>query len=389
MTRPFWTDGTVTIRHGNALALPQPDASVDLVVTSPPFFGLRSYTDGGEHYGGQIGSEATPGEFLDALAAATAEMTRVLKPSGSIFVNLGDKYAQNTERSRNGLSGTLDGGKPLRDAAETVTTPRRSNGVPTKSLMLLPERYRIRCVDDLGLIARAVIVWAKPNGLPESVKDRVRRSHEDWVHLTREPRYFSGIDEIREPSKPENLRYFSTQGQNTTSHGVARRAAQGRSVDDPANSGRGIACNPLGKLPGSVWTIPTQPLRVPPELGIDHFAAFPMEWPSRLIRGWSPAGVCVECGEGRRPVRVREMARGASRSTITGYSCACDVPTAPTRPAVVLDSFGGTGTTVLMARALGRQGHYVDLSADYCRLAEWRLTDARQAKRAARVAVGA
>jgi DNA modification methylase len=338
----YWRDDAVTLWHGNALNLPLDDESVDLVVTSPPYFGLRAYSDGGKTYSGQVGSEATPGEFLDALAAATAEMVRVLKPSGSIFVNLGDKYAQNTERSRNGLSGALEGGKPLRDAAETVTTPRRSNGVPTKSLMLLPERYRIRCVDDLGLIARAVIVWAKPNGLPESVKDRVRRSHEDWVHLTREPRYFSGI-----------------------------------------------ACNPLGKLPGSVWTIPTQPLRVPPELGIDHFAAFPMEWPSRLIRGWSPAGVCVECGEGRRPVRVREMARGASRSTITGYSCACDVPTAPTRPAVVLDSFGGTGTTVLMARALGRQGHYVDLSADYCRLAEWRLTDARQAERAARVAVGA
>ena len=64
--------------------------------------------------------------------------------------------------------------------------------------MLIPERYRIRCVDELGLIARAVIVWSKPNGLPESVTDRVRRSHEDWVHLTLNPRYYSAVDEIRE-----------------------------------------------------------------------------------------------------------------------------------------------------------------------------------------------
>ena len=84
---------SITILRANALALPIADASVDLVVTSPPYFGLRSYQDGSEHYEGQIGSEATPAEFIDALIAATREMVRVLKPSGSIWVNLGDKYA--------------------------------------------------------------------------------------------------------------------------------------------------------------------------------------------------------------------------------------------------------------------------------------------------------
>lgn len=84
--------GIAQIIQGNALALPLPDASVDLICTSPPYFGLRSYQDGGQHYDGQIGSEATPTEFLDALIAATREMVRVLKPTGSIFVNLGDKY---------------------------------------------------------------------------------------------------------------------------------------------------------------------------------------------------------------------------------------------------------------------------------------------------------
>ena len=83
----------ITILRANALALPLADSSVDLGVTSPPYFGLRSYQDGGEHYAGQIGSEATPAEFLDALIAATREMVRVLKPSGSIWVNLGDKMS--------------------------------------------------------------------------------------------------------------------------------------------------------------------------------------------------------------------------------------------------------------------------------------------------------
>jgi SAM-dependent methyltransferase len=152
------------IIRGNALALPLADASVDLICTSPPYWSLRAYTDNGQKYDGQLGSEATADRFVDNLIAATAEMKRVLKPTGSAFVNLGDKYG------------------------------------PNKSLMLIPERYRIACTDRLGLIARSVIVWGKPNGLPESVTDRVRRSHEDWVHLTKEPRYYSAVDEIREPT---------------------------------------------------------------------------------------------------------------------------------------------------------------------------------------------
>src|SRR5215216_2263126 len=91
--------GEAQIIQGNALNLPIPDSSVDLVCTSPPYFGLRSYQDNGQHYEGQIGSEATPAEFLDALMAATREMMRVLKPSGSIFVNLGDKYVADNRGS--------------------------------------------------------------------------------------------------------------------------------------------------------------------------------------------------------------------------------------------------------------------------------------------------
>ena len=91
-----------------------------------------------------------------------------------------------------------------------------------------------------------------------------------------------------------------------------------------------------------MWTIPTQPLKVPAELGIDHFAAFPMEWPRRIISAW-----CPEDG-------------------------------------TVLDPCGGTGTTALVADVLGRHGITVDYSADYCRLAEWRINDPKQRERAAR-----
>lgn len=99
--------------------------------------------------------------------------------------------------------------------------------------------------------------------------------------------------------------------------------------------------NALGKLPGSVWEIPTQPLRAPEHLEVDHFAAFPMEWPRRLIKGWCPPD------------------------------------------GVVLDPFGGTGTTALVATMLGRTGISVDLSADYGRLAAWRSSDPKERARAA------
>jgi len=190
------TVGSVQILRGNALALALADESVDLIVTSPPYFGLRSYQDGGEHYAGQIGDEPTPAEFVDALIAATAEMVRVLKPSGSIWVNLGDKYSSTSTPGPQSQNTTMTGGR--HKGVENIAQRRLTSSVPAKSLIGIPWRYAIRCIDDLGLILRAEVIWSKPNGLPESVTDRVRRSHEQWFHFTKEPRYFSAVDEIRE-----------------------------------------------------------------------------------------------------------------------------------------------------------------------------------------------
>ena len=348
--------------QADAVALPLADDSVDLVVTSPPYFALRSYRDDGEHYDGQIGSEATPAEFLDALWAVTRECVRVLKPSGSLWVNLGDKYAG-------------------------------------KSLIGLPWRYAIGCIDDLGLILRAEVIWSKPNGLPESVTDRVRRSHEQWFHFTLEPRYFSALDEIREPhsdSAPTLYSQPSTRRGLSGGDGDLNNWGKERWEPRPPN--------PLGKLPGSVWSIPSEPLRVPDHLGVDHFAAFPQEWPRRLILGWCPAEVCTACGEGRAPVVEKEATLPAPPvdtynrrpttviggglpsgkgvvATITGYACACLDTTAPSTPGVVLDPFCGTGTVPMVARALGRIGIGVDLSGDYLRLARWRVFESGHASK--------
>ena len=406
----------VQIIRGNALALPLADDSVDLVVTSPPYFGLRSYQDGGEHYSGQIGDEPTPAEFVDALIAATAEMMRVVKPSGSIWVNLGDKYASTSTPGPQSQNTTMTGGR--HKGVENIAQRRLTSNVPTKSLIGIPWRYALRCIDDLGLILRAEVIWSKPNGLPESVTDRVRRSHEQWFHFTLNPRYYSAVDAIREE-------HTSVAGSPRRHNGAAFGKDKGGRGGDGSGHTDG---NPLGKLPGSVWTIPTEPLHVPDHLGIDHFAAFPTEWPRRIIQGWSPRGICVECGEGRRPVseaaemRPRESLQMQQRHRtassggvgkvglgipasereriITGEACACvihderhcvlclsgehkrELP--PTRPGIVLDPFGGTGTTALVAHALGRHGISVDMSSDYCRLAQWRTSDPKQQAKAAR-----
>lgn len=389
---------TASIIRGDARHLPLADNSVDLVVTSPPYFGLRSYQDGGEHYAAQIGSEPTPAEFVEALLDVTRECVRVLKPSGSLWVNLGDKYSGAQAQNFGGKSHAGESAKVW------AQTNPKNTGIPNKSLMGIPWRYALRCIDDLGLILRAEVIWSKPNGLPESVTDRVRRSHETWFHFTPSRRYYSAVDAIREA--------------HTTGPLYAQKAG-GRAVPGlPAQSNLGAGgshlteanYNALGKLPGSVWTIPTQPLTVPASLGVDHFAAFPMEWPRRIIQGWSPSGICVDCGEGRRPVTAQEKEqrrpRGAglaqpmrevmpgNRSdigdfntlrTITGEKCACSTPSADTTPATVLDPFGGTGTTALVASALGRRGVSVDYSSDYCRLAAWRTSDPGQRAKAMQV----
>lgn len=275
---------------------------------------------------------------------------------------------------------------PLAPMPNLPSTPRR---VPQKSLMMLPERYAIGCIDRLGLILRAEIVWAKPSAMPESVTDRVRRSHEVIFHLTKQPRYFAAVDEIRSPASD----YERKPGARRPTPPGQRRRAMADTV------------NPLGSLPGSVWEIASQPLLVPEHLATDHFAAFPFEIPRRIIRGWSPPGICTACGEGRRPIADvqkthaprpgkvtaltqahgpdgREGSRPSSIVRITGYACACPSPDAPSRPAVVVDPFGGTGTTALVAATLGRRGVSVDRSAGYCRLAQWRTTDPAERARA-------
>jgi DNA modification methylase len=419
--------GKAVIIRSDARNLPLPDASVDLIVTSPPYFGLRSYRDNGEHYEGQVGSEATPQEFLQALWGCMQEWWRVLKPEGSCFVNLGDKRAGSGGHNNAGVSSksTLkhDGRENPKPQTERELTlralskatrrnaPDRYNQASfgrTKSKMLIPHRFAIGCEDGLadpegiGWVMRQDLIWQKLNGLPESVTDRHRDSHEYIFHFTKQERYFAAMDEIRQPHARDWAGETGLLGTTEWSNGAGRNDANRVGPPQP---------NPLGKLPGSVWPMASEPLLIPQwakdKYGLgDHFAAFPTELPRKLILGFSPSGICVECGQPRRPVVLKsvEHPRGNSivggtkglygdknrrsavvethSAEITGYACACPTPDAPTRPSVILDPFGGTGTVAMVAKGLGRIGISNDLSQDYCNLARWRIEESGHGKKA-------
>jgi DNA modification methylase len=439
--------GRALVVQADALRLPLPDESVDLVICSPPYWQLRTYDAPNA-----IGLEATPAEYVELLWQATAEMARVLKPSGSIFVNLADKYNSSSHHMQ-GISSTVPRTNPIgahpNDVGRLPVLPM----VGLKSLIGLPWRYALGCIDQLGLILRRDLIWQKVNSLPESVTDRARSSHEYIFHLTKSPRYYSALDTLREPHTAKPQRRLTPHKAGALNNEARDGGWQGIMRDQVEHDGHS-----LGKLPGSVWSIPSHPLDLPAWLGVDHYAAFPPELPRRLILGWSPPGICLECGEGRRPVvdRQRDASYGQSRrgkdahrhngdagwgmdvpgapvyrteATILGWACSCtpftDHPGTggyrgpefghaddfdgypnvgvsspaggtghlgnrprvgpwreyhldgwtppPTRPAVVLDPFGGTGTTAMVARALGRYAFSFDLSHAYSRAAQYRV----------------
>lgn len=455
--------GKHLVLRGDARRIPLADGSVALIVTSPPYWAQRSYRDAGGHYDGQIGSEPHPRQWLEAMFEVMKECWRVLAPGGSVFVNLGDKRAGSGGHNNSGISARNLPGMGSGYAQRAKYLPSEEGKRATrrnapdryeqahfgrrKSRQAIPERFLQGCIDGLasgacascghtegahpafpkgwgnckkctclqyvglGWIWRSGLVegndevvspwiWEKPNGLPESVTDRFRDNWESIFHLTKSERYFAAIDEIREPHVEPKSSHSRKNGDRDAGPEAAKKGSDGVGRDQSWVV-REREYNPLGKVPGSVWRIASEPLRIPDwakeKYNLpDHFAAFPTEIPRRLILGFSPSGICTACNEPRRPVveKTKTWVRPSSSRdnhtaghareqrqdvltevTITGYACRCPDTSAPTRNAVVLDVFGGTGTTALVAENVGRTGISLDLSSDYCNLARWRIEE--------------
>lgn len=309
--------------------------SVECCITSPP------YANGLRNYGGlsdQLGQETTVTEYVSNLRAVLRQVHRVLKPTGSLFLNVGDCYA-----------------KHLRQ------------GVARGSLLLAPQRLALALVAD-GWIVRNVCIWHKPNPLPQSARDRFSPTYEAVIYATKERRNFFDLDSVRVPHRSAGRGgrpsvpglQFSYQGGNT---GLGKLKAEGR------------VGNRNGKNPGDLWSVATATDR------LGHQATFPEALIERPLLATCPERICEQCDRPwTRPTRIvsRQTNEGVRHVREVGELERCDC-FAPARPGVVLDPFMGTGTTAVVAERLGRDWLGVELNPTFTKLAEARLRSARRA----------
>jgi site-specific DNA-methyltransferase (cytosine-N4-specific) len=183
MTRPYWTDGQITLYLGDALEVlrEQADDSVDCCVTSPPFFGLRDY--GIE---GQYGLEDSPDEYVAHLRPVFAEVSRVLADDGTLWLNLGDTYYSG--RGSPGPNGTDPKQPARRGWVRSVDRPGQPWGTP-KSLLMIPERVVMALQED-GWRLRNKGVWHKTNPTPDRTADRLPTTWEPWFLLVKSRFYW-------------------------------------------------------------------------------------------------------------------------------------------------------------------------------------------------------
>jgi DNA modification methylase len=337
----YLEDPDVTLYNGDCLDVLRklPDDSVDCVVTSPPYWGLRDYKAEG-----QLGMEETPGQFVTKMTDVFQEVKRVLAPYGTCWLNLGDTYATDVQ------------------------------GFKAKDLIGIPWRVAF-ALQDTGWWLRSDIIWAKANPMPESVVDRPTRSHEYIFMLSKAARYWWDVEAVREPHKPDGRKVTQVQ----TGVGLTQGSIQHRDGERWPNSGRNIR---------TVWEIAAQPYPGA------HFATFPEDLARRAILAGCPIKVCQECGvpserivkreladvEGWAPVRKLDHSQGAAEQgngrfgdpvvqTLGWTDCGHNA----WRPGVVLDPFMGSGTVAKVARNHQRHAVGIELNPEYCALAADRL----------------
>jgi DNA modification methylase len=369
--------------RGDARRIPLADGSVHCVVTSPPYYGLRDYG-----CAGQIGLEETPEQYVSTLVDVFREVRRVLRDDGTMFLNLGDSYNGGGGFSPDAPSNQ---GKAISRRAKTFESRKRIgwDGLKPKDLIGIPWRVAFALQAD-GWYLRSDIIWSKLSPMPESVRDRPTKSHEYVFLLTKSEKYFYDVYAVAEPASDPDR----------PAQPAYRRALRG---DPYAGQNRETWGDAGRRNRRSVWTITTQPLKAA------HFATMPPKLAALCIKaGTSRKGCCPRCGAPwRRRVRKSRVAtrpgtdskvnrasqhadslyeghsgmivgnrdpkRHTTVSRMVGWESTCTCLEPRPVPCVVLDPFGGAGTTPLVAIALGRHGIALDLNPEYLALARRRI----------------
>lgn len=324
------------ILQGDAIARLHnlPDASIDCVITSPPYFRLRNYG-----IDGQYGAETSVDLWVRQLRQIAAEVARVLVPTGTFWLNVGDAYSTHARE-----------------------------GASRKSLLGAPEQLMLGLSAD-GWTVRNKIVWAKSNTVPSSVRDRLSTTHEFIYVLTRQPSYFFDLDAVRIPhtSRPPKRR----RARPPTETVRTRPAWLGPNSDGDAGLAQmhqqGIVGHPLGKNPGDVWHMSVSRYRGA------HFATYPEHLVRRMLLAGCPEARCSQC---RAPWRraVKRLGQIATRQALAP-TCQCN---AASEPGLVLDPFLGSGSTAVVAEQLDRDWLGIELNPEYIALAEQRIAAARK-----------
>jgi site-specific DNA-methyltransferase (cytosine-N4-specific) len=268
MRKPYWDDPSFTLYLGDTLEVlrEMPDASVNCIVTSPPYYALRNY-NGAD---GQYGLEPTVGAYVETMRNVFRECRRVLAADGTLWLNLGDSYSGSTA----GSGGTgVQSRKQVANRGSHFGSALKVNDLPAKNMLGVPWRVAFALQDD-GWILRNEIIWHKPNGMPNSVSDRFCAKHEHVFLFAGSSRYDFNLDAVRE--RP------------TTQRPAARRRPIAHTNGNNNRQG-GTGTHPNGKNPGDVWSIATKAYRG------EHFATFPPELPERCIKaGCVPGGVVLD-----------------------------------------------------------------------------------------------
>jgi len=416
-----------------------PADSIDLVVTSPPYWGLRDFGpacirvwggdpncehewetphrdfkySGGtcEYIGqfssdktrfesysafcrkcgawrGQLGLEPHPQMFIDHMVEICREIKRILKPSGSMWLNFGDTYFSKIGAPNTYLSSREPKiAKQKRIRNILIKQVKKSPWFQPKQLLGIPWRVAIALQHD-GWILRNAVIWHKPNAMPESVKDRLSTTYEYFFFFVKNRRYYFDLDAIRVPhveasvvrSRYPVLKFGTEIGAKLSEASVSK-------------GHKFVDLHPLGKNPGDVWSIPTEPF---PDA---HFATFPTRLIEPIIKACCPRWICRKCGKPRRrivKVEYQPLQRNPDKNTRYGVhappgvspgggampfgrarrlaytvdwtDCGCRVGW---EPGIVLDPFCGSGTTLLVARRLGRRFIGIDINPEYVEMA-WR-----------------
>ena len=337
----------------------------------------------------QLGLEDTPEEFVENLVKVFREVRRVLKDSGTVWLNLGDSYISGKSRYSTQEQSILGGGKNEKKLGNLQRGGKKDlYGHPfykDKDLAGIPWRVAFALQAD-GWYLRQDIIWHKPNPMPESIKDRCTKAHEYIFLLSKNKKYYYDHEAIKEDAK-------FPDGPNTPSSIKAVEGVYSANLQK-------IGANPK-RNKRSVWTVTTKPFKEA------HFATFPVDLIEPCVLAGCPEKVCVECDTPyERKVEIKRTPRwelppddpryrpskyeteydklnGDTRFNVSetkdlGLQKQCQCKSNETKPGTVLDPFGGSGTTAEVANKHNRNAVLIELNEEYIKIMKVRLVSPQE-----------